>query len=188
MNQATLAWAAFKNMLRAAARNPVWAISSILMSPFRAGRYLLQVGSFPDAGNAEALKAKTKYCRLVWRMEKGRRRWFVQLVQEGEPPQKYAFKACGQVVGLDIGPSTIAIVADSAVALERFAPGVVEPAAEKRRIQRAMDRSRRACNPDNYEPNGKVKKGSRKWVKSARYQMLSAQAAELERVMAATRK
>jgi type IV secretion system protein VirD4 len=40
MNQATLAWAAFKNMLRAAARDPVWAISSILMSPFRAGRYL----------------------------------------------------------------------------------------------------------------------------------------------------
>lgn len=46
MNQATLAWAAFKNMLRAAARDPVWAISSILMSPFRAGRYLLQVGFF----------------------------------------------------------------------------------------------------------------------------------------------
>ena len=46
MNQATLAWTAFKNMLRAAARDPVWAISSILMSPFRAGRYLLQVGFF----------------------------------------------------------------------------------------------------------------------------------------------
>lgn len=46
MNQATLAWAAFKNMLRAAVRDPVWAISSILMSPFRAGRYLLQVGFF----------------------------------------------------------------------------------------------------------------------------------------------
>ena len=46
MRQATLAWAAFKNMLRAAVRDPVWAISSILMSPFRAGRYLLQVGFF----------------------------------------------------------------------------------------------------------------------------------------------
>ena len=46
MNQATLAWAAFKNMLRAAARDPVWALTCILMSPFRAGRYLLQVGFF----------------------------------------------------------------------------------------------------------------------------------------------
>lgn len=144
--------------------------------------------AWQDPYAAEALKAKTKYCRLVWRMEKGRRRWFVQLVQEGEPPQKYEFKAAGQVVGLDIGPSTIAIVADAAVALARFAPGVVEPAAEKRRIQRAMDRSRRASNPDNYEPNGKVKKGPRKWVRSARYSKLAARSAELERVMAATRK
>lgn len=46
MNQATLAWAAFKNMLRVAARDPVWALTCILMSPFRAGRYLLQVGFF----------------------------------------------------------------------------------------------------------------------------------------------
>ena len=26
------------------------------------------------------LAAKTKYCRIVWRMEGSKRRWFVQLV------------------------------------------------------------------------------------------------------------
>ncbi|MCF8476330.1 MAG: type IV secretory system conjugative DNA transfer family protein [Pseudolabrys sp.] len=36
MNQATLAWAAFKNMLRAAGRDPVWAISALCFAPFRA--------------------------------------------------------------------------------------------------------------------------------------------------------
>jgi len=36
MNQAVLAWGAFKNMMRAAARDPIWAITAICMSPFRA--------------------------------------------------------------------------------------------------------------------------------------------------------
>ncbi len=46
MNQATLAWAAFKNMLRAAARDPVWALVRVILSPIRGGQYLLQVGVF----------------------------------------------------------------------------------------------------------------------------------------------
>jgi len=35
------------------------------------------------------LQAKTKYCRIVWRTENGKRRWFVQLVQDGVAPAKY---------------------------------------------------------------------------------------------------
>ena len=46
MNQATLAWGAFKNMMRQAGRDPVWAISCVIMGPFRAGRYVLQVSLF----------------------------------------------------------------------------------------------------------------------------------------------
>ena len=36
MNQATLAWSAFKNMLRAAGRDPVWAVVALITAPFRA--------------------------------------------------------------------------------------------------------------------------------------------------------
>lgn len=54
-------------------------------------------------------------------MLKGRRRWFAQFAQKGEAPRKYEFQARGQVVGLNIGLSTIATVANNAVALERFA-------------------------------------------------------------------
>src|SRR6266508_4255966 len=62
-----------------------------------------------DAWQAEALAAKTKYCRLVRRRMRGRDHWYVQLVQEGAAPVKYALGA-GGVVGLDVGPSTVAAV------------------------------------------------------------------------------
>ncbi len=41
-----LAWAAFKNMLRYAARDPLWAIIAIVTSPLRAAIYLVQNGLF----------------------------------------------------------------------------------------------------------------------------------------------
>ena len=41
MNQARLAWAAFKNMLRAAARDPLWAFIALIGLPFRIWKPLL---------------------------------------------------------------------------------------------------------------------------------------------------
>jgi type IV secretion system protein VirD4 len=38
-------WRAFCNMLLAALRDPVWAILSILLSPFRVGKYVIVVGA-----------------------------------------------------------------------------------------------------------------------------------------------
>ena len=135
----------------------------------------------------DALSHKTKYCRIVWRMIAGRRRWFVQLVQSGTAPAKYIFKAQGQVVGLDVGPSSIAIVGDEAVGLEQFAPSVVQPWKETRRLQRAMDRSRRETNPGNYTEKGTVKKGVRRWHRSKRYKLIQSRLSEIERRLAATR-
>ncbi|GAA2890880.1 type IV secretion system protein VirD4 [Aminobacter niigataensis] len=43
MNRATLAWGAFKNMLRAAAHDPVWAFVSLITLPFRIWQTLLRV-------------------------------------------------------------------------------------------------------------------------------------------------
>ena len=134
------------------------------------------------------LKSETKYCRIVWRMENSRRRWFVQLVQDGVAPAKYEFLAAGQTVGLDIGPSTVAIVGDDAVGLERFAPSVEQPWKQMRVLQRAQDRSRRATNPQNFEPSGVAKKGSKRWARSSRYQARQYQLLELERCLAAGRK
>jgi len=43
VNRATLAWGAFKNMLRAAAHDPVWAFVSLITLPFRIWQTLLRL-------------------------------------------------------------------------------------------------------------------------------------------------
>ncbi len=144
-----------------------------------------------DPYQYEALKSPTKYGRIVWRQQHGQRRWFVQLVQGGTAPAKYDFLAQGQVVGLDLGPSSIAIVGEHAVAQERFAPSVDQPWKAIRREQRALDRSRRATNPERFNADGTAKrgtKGGKPWKKSERYKARQAKLAELERRLAATRK
>ena len=57
-----------------------------------------------------------------------------------------------------------------------------------RRLQRKIDRSRRANNPDNYNPDGTVKKGSSVWHTSNRGRRLAAKLANHHRCLAATRK
>jgi len=136
---------------------------------------------------AEALSRRTKYCRIVRRQVRGKTRWYVQLVQVGLPPPKQ-HERTKAVVGLDVGPSTIAVVGEQRAVLERFCPSVEQPWRQTRRIQRAMDRSRRSTNPDNYNPDGTVKPGRKRWNRSERYKRLAAQRAENERRLAAERK
>ena len=47
-----------------------------------------------------------------------------------------------------------------------------------------MDRSRRATNPQNYNPDGTIKKGKKTWKYSDRYKKLKAKHAELCRINA----
>ncbi len=54
MNQTTLAWAAFKNMLRTAIHNPLWAFLSLIAMPFRVWKPLLQ--SFFILGSEQDLQ------------------------------------------------------------------------------------------------------------------------------------
>jgi lambda repressor-like predicted transcriptional regulator len=70
----------------------------------------------------QALMGRTKYCRVLWRNVNGKRRWWVQLMQEGVAPVKRE-QACGEIVGLDIGPSTIAVVGDNSASLVKFCYG-----------------------------------------------------------------
>ena len=145
----------------------------------------------PPAGKdrwfEEALKCRTKYARVIWRLIKGRRRWFVQLVQQGRAPRKYE-STLGAVVGLDVGPSNIAVFSDEAAALVRLCPEVKQPWARARVLQRAMDRSRRATNPDCFRQDGTYKPGSKIAVRSRHYRQLRAALRETERVLAARRK
>lgn len=140
-----------------------------------------------------------KYVRLVRRKapssqaqgaDKDGNRYYVQLVLEGHAFVKPKHEEGGRdTVGLDIGPSTLAIVpregkADLITLCEELAPD----SREKRRLQRKMERQRRANNPDNYDEQGRVKKGHRRWKESKRYKATRRQHSNTERKLAAHRK
>jgi putative transposase len=79
-------------------------------------------------------------------------------VQEGLSPHRRETKP--DVVGLDIGPSNIAAVGQTDAIFEQFCPSVVQPWKELRRIERAMDRSKWANNPECFDDKGRWKKNA----------------------------
>ncbi len=134
------------------------------------------------------LNSKVKYVRLVRRKINGSLRFYAQLVCQGKPfikPKNYLGHGD---IGLDLGPSTIAVVSETKAQLQQFAPELDFETARIRRLQRKMERSRRATNPNNYNPNGTVNKGGKKWNNSKTYLKTRSAKANLERKLAAQRK
>ena len=134
------------------------------------------------------LSAKVKYVRLVRRILNQKTYWFAQLVCEGTAYQKLQNLVGVGLVGIDLGVSTVAIVGDEETIWTPFAEELTSNQKQIRRIQRKMDRQRRASNPDHFNPNGTVKKGKKKWKKSNQYKLTSSKRRELERKQAAHRK
>ncbi len=145
-----------------------------------------------DEWMASALQAEAKYCRLVWRMHGSRRAWFVQLVLEGDSPVKATVLARlapeNSVAGLDLGVSTVAWATETAAGVERLAPSASLDFAQLRRLQRQLDRQRRANNPGNYNADGTPKRGARRWVASRDMRRTQAQLARAHALAAAHRK
>ncbi|RHW43381.1 transposase [Neobacillus notoginsengisoli] len=139
-----------------------------------------------DQWMQHALKQRVKYCRLIKKEVKGKNRFYVQIILEGHPYKKYSLGQ--EKVGLDIGPSTIAIVGESKAELKEFCEEVVYLDKEKRKLHRKLDRQRRANNPKNYQSNGVVKKGKKKWTNSHRYIRTRSAYRELERKIKEVRK
>ena len=134
------------------------------------------------------LQHRVKYCRLVRRKINGTNRFYVQLILEGKSYQDSEKVIGTEELGLDVGPSTIATVGDTRADLKQFCSELVPKQKEKRKLQRKEDRQRRANNPQNYNDNGTVKKGKKKWKKSNRQRKTESQIAELDRKTAAHRK
>ncbi|MBI4748755.1 MAG: transposase, partial [Acidobacteria bacterium] len=140
--------------------------------------------------HVHALKHRVKYTRIVKRVINGQSRWFVQLILEGKPyrdPKKHTIQN-GERVGLDFGPSLITVSTATDSFQEPLSQELDRRQAEIRRLQRRLDRSRRATNPHNYQPNGTVKQGRKRWHQSSRYQRTKQQLQDLERRKAAHRK
>lgn len=110
---------------------------------------------------------------------------------EGEKPQKGRTLGKG-TVGIDIGPTTIAVSGENIVSIDKLAAKCDNIEVEIQRLARKIDRSRRANNPDNFNEDGTVKRGVRlTWKKDKdckRYAALKREMAELHRRQAAIRK
>ena len=137
------------------------------------------------------LEKPVKYMRVVRQWVKTKYKYYLQLTLVGPPVQKERKLGVGRV-GLDIGTQTIAISSETSVQLRELAPGVNDNYKKKLRLQRQMDRSRRCTNPENYNPDGTIRrlpKGERRrWNFSNRYKKLAGQVRELERKNAAIRR
>ena len=144
-------------------------------------RLLQRKASSPQAQGADALG----FC------------YSVQLALEGVPYRKPKHSIGSDTIGADLGPSTIALVPRQAEAsLSVFCQELAPDEQEVRRLQRKMDRQRRAANPDNYDSMGRIKKHNGKrggkermvWKNSTTYQKTRRRKATKERKLAAHRK
>ena len=150
---------------------------------------------------AHGLRQRIKYARLVQRKASSERaaeadalgfRYFVQLACEGVPHHKKKHAVGSDTVGADLGPSTIALVPRTAEAsLAVFCEELAPDEQSIRRLQRRMDRQRRAANPGNYDAQGRIKKQGKKrlhWKTSRSYERARRRKATRERKLAAHRK
>jgi hypothetical protein len=135
---------------------------------------------------AHALSCKVKYLRLIRKVIRGQVRWYVQLILEGRP--KIKRPSPSQRVGLDVGPSTIAIYHPEQTSLQAFCAALVPRAAKLKAIQRKMAGSRRLNNPQPVVVAGAEKKRPVLKKPSKRYLKLQKAHAEVHRRMASTRK
>ena len=147
------------------------------------------------------LRHPIKYARLMRRKassphaqgaDREGYRYYVQLILEGTSYQKPKHTIGTDVVGLDLGPSTIAIVPQEGEArLLPLCDELQPDTRAKRRLERKLDRQRRANNPQNYDDKGRIKKhGKRRltWKNSKGYLATKRRLAAKERKLAAHRK
>lgn len=147
------------------------------------------------------LARRIKYARLVQRpasspyaqgADQAGQRYFVQLILEGIPYHKPKHVVGHDTVGVDLGPSTIAIVPrEGTPRLEVLCAELAPDARAIRRLQRQMDRKLRANNPEHYDEQGRIKKPGKqrlKWKHSKRYLAVQRRKATRERRLAAHRK
>lgn len=136
------------------------------------------------------------YATLVPKQIRGKYRVYLHLTIEGKAKPKYnrngksRHKYGKGIIGADIGTQTVAYTSDTEVGLKNLSErgnSIQKSERLERFIYRAMDRSRRATNPQNYNNDGTVKKGRKTWNYSNHYKRLKAKHTELCRVNAANR-
>ena len=129
---------------------------------------------------------------------RGKLRVYIHMTIEGNPLPKlnksgdirHVFDKKGRV-GCDIGTQTEAHTSETEVGLTNLAERgktIKHQERQERLLQRKMQRSQRATNPQNYNEDGTIKKGPKRWARSRRYLELRDRHAELCRKNADSRR
>lgn len=134
-----------------------------------------------DPVTQHGLSCRLKYVRLVRRELNGKTRFYAQLVCEGKPYQR--FKLGSGVVGLNVGPTTVAIVGPDKAILKLLCAELKDNKAAERLLLRKIDRQRRANNPANYDAGGGIKPRPqlKRWEKSHRQRRTETKLSEIRR-------
>lgn len=136
------------------------------------------------------------YATLVPKLIRGKYRMYLHITIEGKAKPKYdkygkpRHKYGKGIIGADIGTQTVAYTSDSDVGLKNLSErgnSIHKSERKERILNRAMDRSRHATNPQNYNEDGTIKKGRKTWKYSKHYKKLRARHFELCRINAINR-
>ena len=136
------------------------------------------------------------YATLVPKLIRGKYRLYLHLTIEGKAMPKYDKHGNPRhiygkgAIGADIGTQTVAYTSDTEVGLKNLSErgnSIQTSERKERLLYRAMDRSRRATNPQNYNDDGTMKKGRKIWKYSNHYKRLKAKHSELCRINAVNR-
>ena len=92
-------------------------------------------------------------------------KWYVSFTVARSPKRRRARRP-STVVGVDVGIRHLATLS-TGERVENLRP-LQGALRRQRRLQRQLDRQRRAMNPDNYDERGRARPGRREWVKSKR--------------------
>jgi hypothetical protein len=116
---------------------------------------------------AGRMRHSIRQVRIGYRTVRGKRRWFTQLVLEGEAYKKLQDPCGDGPVGVDMGSQHAAVVAVSAGYAKNHllnpdvAKALRKGHATERRRARAQARSKRAINSDAFDEKGRNIRGKR---------------------------
>jgi putative transposase len=126
-------------------------------------------------GSLRTKESMRKLCRLLERdpqarvmrstVQRSGGGWVISFTVQRPPKQRRARRP-NAVVGIDVGLARLATLSTGQVAAN--SRPLQASLRTLRRLQRQLDRQRRANNPGNFHPDGRAKQGSKTWVKSQR--------------------
>ena len=141
-----------------------------------------------DEYEQEILRGKIVQNRILKKIQNGKEHFYLQMILKAEvAPRKYDTSDMFGNVGIDIGTSTVAISSYYETKLEELAPGIDRQEKEIARLQRKLDRQRRANNPQNYNEDGTIVRGKKTWTYSKKYYQTKNKLRKLKTKQAETR-